>query len=108
MRDIEELIKVLGRSSQGQPEILRAQAELDLLIAQGYSELLEKTRETLDHILSDLNKGIGEFRQVISDAAVASEKTNRALVRWTTVLSIATVGLVLATVALVYVTWVSS
>lgn len=100
----DELIATLSKYGLGDAQYKAAQAELEILMAQEYLGLLQKTRENLYEVLAEMSSGIVAFRQVIDRAATDSATTSRLLVRWTKVLSIATIGLVLATGALAYAT----
>ena len=103
---IEELLATLGKYEIGGFQYKFAQAELDILMAQEHLALLQKTRENLYEVLGEMSSGIVAFRQVVDHrAATDGDKTARLLVRWTKVLSFATVGLVIATGVLVYATF---
>jgi len=82
-----------------------ARAELEVIMAQEYLDLFQKTRENLYEVLAEMSTGIVAFRTVVDHAATESDKTVRLLVRWTKVLGFATIALVVATAALVYVTF---
>jgi len=56
-------------------------------------------------VLATMNSEIQRFREVVDRAATDASMTSRALVRWTKLLTFTSVGLVLATLGLVYATF---
>ncbi len=104
MRTKEELLAELNKYGQGDFQHKAAQAELEILLAQEYLALLQKTRENLYEVLAEMNTQILRFRDVVDRAAADASTTSHLLVRWTKVLAITTGALVLATLALVFAT----
>jgi F420-0:gamma-glutamyl ligase-like protein len=105
MRTKEQCLADLSKYGPLDVQYQAARAELDVLMAQEHLALLQKTRENLYQVLAEMSSGIVAFRQVVDRAAADGDKTARLLVRWTKVLSFATVGLVMATGVLVYATF---
>lgn len=103
----DELLKILGKYGMGDAQYQAARAELDVLMAQEYLAILQKTRENVYEVLAAMNSEILRFREVVDRAATDSSMTSRALVRWTKVLAVISLGLVVATVALVWATLAS-
>jgi len=108
MRTKEQLLAELSKYGLGDAQYKAAQAELDILMAQEYLALLQKTRENVYAVLAAMNSEILRFREVVDRAAADASMTSRLLVRWTKVLAFATFGLFLATLALVYATFSAS
>ena len=78
----DELLKILGKYGMGDAQYQAARAELDVLMAQEYLAILQKTRENVYEVLA-MNSEILRFREVVDRAATDSSMTSRALVRWT-------------------------
>ena len=108
MRPTEEPLRDLSNYQSTDGQFKKAQAEFQVYVAREYLALLEQTRETLGTVLSNLGTQIEIFREVNDHAAQDSARTSRLLVRWTKVLSLATIGLVIATGVLVYATVLAS
>jgi hypothetical protein len=99
-----ELLQEIRTYTPSDRQYQVAKAELDILMTQEYLDLLQKTRENLYEVLAEMSGGIVRFRDAIDRAATQSDATSKTMVRWTRILSVATIGLVLATAALVYAT----
>jgi|SRR5258708_6751434 hypothetical protein len=105
MRTREELLAEIGKYGLGDAQYKAAQAELEMLNAQEYLAILQKTRENVYEVLTAMNSQIQRFRDVVDQAATDASMTSRALLRWNKLLTLTSVGLVLATLGLVYATF---
>jgi hypothetical protein len=105
MRTREELLAEIGKYGLGDAQYKAAQAELEMLNAQEYLAILQKTRENVYEVLTAMNSQIQRFRDVVDQAARHASMTSRALLRWNKLLTLTSVGLVLATLGLVYATF---
>jgi len=112
MRTKEQCLADLSRYGLGDAQYKAAQAELDVLMAQEYLALLQKTRENFYEVLAEMSSQIlrvrdvaDKVREIVDRAATDSATTSRLLVRWTKVLAITTGVLAFATLVLVYATF---
>lgn len=104
LRTKEQCLEDLRKYGHGDSQYKAAQAELEILVAQEYLALLQKTRENLYEVLAEMNTQIVRFRDVVDRAAADASTTSKLLVCWTKVLAITTGSLVLANLALVFAT----
>lgn len=110
----EQLLSELGKYGLGDAQYKAARAELDILMAQEYLDILQKTRENFYEVLAEMSSQIlrvrdvaDKVREIVDRAATDGATTSRLLVRWTKVLAITTGGLVFATLVLVYATFMA-
>ncbi|MGD0948025.1 MAG: hypothetical protein ABSA52_11380 [Candidatus Binatia bacterium] len=104
MRSKKELIAIIARGTYGDAQRDGARAELDAVLAEESTTLIQSTRENLVQTLGEFGSEIVRLRDVINTASADASSTSHGLVLWTRVLALATVGLTLATGGLVYAT----
>jgi hypothetical protein len=104
MRTKEELIKIIGKYGLGDAERLAAKAELEAMLAQESTQLIQKMRENIYEALAGFGSEVVRLRDAVNGASNDASSQSRTILGWTRVLAIATVALVAVTGALVWAT----